>query len=251
MSWRVALSGGDDCRDAWLMLLRSEHSGDHVHRDVTGGWLRPAVFGAMDGLVVQLRSDRRDGRRYQRRVRSSSCSRDSPGWPPGAFSMAAGEYTSVASQRELARAEIEVERREIQRHPTDEERELSETYQGKGLDPELADKVAQQFHANPDQALEEHVREELGLDPNDLPSPVVAAASSFICFAIGALIPAPPVPPRRLLSPPRPDHVPHRPLHLRRRRQPRHHPLLVVLRPPPTHPRRQPPQPSPTSSAPS
>lgn len=111
------------------------------------------------------------------------------GLAAGAFSMAAGEYTSVASQRELARAEIEVERAEIKRHPTDEERELSETYQLKGLDPDLADKVAQQFHANPDQALEEHVREELGLDPNDLPSPVVAASSSFICFAVGALVP--------------------------------------------------------------
>ena len=103
--------------------------------------------------------------------------------------MAAGEYTSVASQRELARAEIEVERQEIKRHPAAEEHELSATYQQKGLDPELADKVAKQFHANPDQALEEHVREELGLDPNDLPSPVVAASSSFVCFAVGALIP--------------------------------------------------------------
>jgi vacuolar iron transporter family protein len=111
------------------------------------------------------------------------------GLAAGAFSMAAGEYTSVASQRELARAEIEVERLEIKRHPTDEERELSETYQQKGLDRELADKVAKQFHTNPDQALEEHVREELGIDPNDLPSPVVAAGSSFVCFAVGALIP--------------------------------------------------------------
>src|SRR5688500_19814131 len=82
------------------------------------------------------------------------------GLAAGAFSMAAGEYTSVASQRELARAEIEVERREIQRHPTAEERELSETYQDKGFDPELADKVARQFHKDPDQALEAHVREE-------------------------------------------------------------------------------------------
>ena len=111
------------------------------------------------------------------------------GLAAGAFSMAAGEYTSVASQRELAHAEIEVERREIQLHPGDEELELAETYKAKGLDPDLASKVAQQLHANPDQALEEHVREELGLDPNDLPSPVVAAGSSFISFAIGAVIP--------------------------------------------------------------
>jgi VIT1/CCC1 family predicted Fe2+/Mn2+ transporter len=103
--------------------------------------------------------------------------------------MAAGEYTSVASQRELAHAEIEVERREIQLHPGDEELELAETYKAKGLDPELARKVAQQLHADPHQALEQHVREELGLDPNDLPSPVLAAGSSFVSFAIGAMIP--------------------------------------------------------------
>ncbi|NEA33024.1 VIT1/CCC1 transporter family protein [Streptomyces sp. SID13031] len=166
----------------------AEYSGDHTHRDVTGGWLRPAVFGAMDGLVSNFAL-----------IAGMDGGTDSgsnfivlaglAGLAAGAFSMAAGEYTSVASQRELARAEIEVERRAIQRHPTDEERELSETYQQKGLDPELADKVAQQFHADPEQALEEHVREELGIDPNDLPSPVVAAGSSFVCFAVGALIP--------------------------------------------------------------
>ncbi|MFG1908217.1 VIT1/CCC1 transporter family protein [Kribbella sp. NPDC048928] len=114
------------------------------------------------------------------------------GLAAGAFSMAAGEYTSVASQRELAHAEIEVERSEIKKHPLDEEIELAETYRAKGLDPDLAAKVANQLHANPDQALEEHVREELGIDPTDLPNPVVAAASSFICFAVGALIPLAP-----------------------------------------------------------
>ncbi|GAA0954551.1 VIT1/CCC1 transporter family protein [Kribbella koreensis] len=168
--------------------ISAEHAGDHTHRDVTGGWLRPAVFGAMDGLVSNFAL-----------IAGMDGGTDSgskfivlaglAGLAAGAFSMAAGEYTSVASQRELARAEIDVERREIQRHPAAEERELSETYQQKGLDPDLADQVARQFHINPDQALEEHVREELGIDPNDLPSPVVAASSSFICFAVGALIP--------------------------------------------------------------
>jgi VIT1/CCC1 family predicted Fe2+/Mn2+ transporter len=168
--------------------ISAEHSGDHTHRDVTGGWLRPAVFGAMDGLVSNFAliagMDGGTGSGSKFIVLAGLA-----GLAAGAFSMAAGEYTSVASQRELARAEIDVERREIQRHPADEERELSETYQQKGLAPELADKVAEQFHANPEQALEEHVREELGIDPNDLPSPVVAAGSSFICFAVGALVP--------------------------------------------------------------
>lgn len=150
--------------------------------------MRPAVFGAMDGLVSNfaliagMDGGTESGSKF---IVLAGLA----GLAAGAFSMAAGEYTSVASQRELARAEIEVERKEIQRHPTDEERELSETYQAKGLDVDLANEVAKQFHNNPDQALEEHVREELGLDPNDLPSPVVAASSSFICFAVGAVIP--------------------------------------------------------------
>jgi VIT1/CCC1 family predicted Fe2+/Mn2+ transporter len=161
---------------------------DHVHPDVTGGWLRPAVFGAMDGLVSNfaliagMDGGTESGSRF---IVLAGLA----GLAAGAFSMAAGEYTSVASQRELARAEIEVERREIERHPVDEEYELAETYEAKGLDPDLAEKVAQQLHADPEQALEEHVREELGLDLNDLPSPVTAAASSFICFAVGAFVP--------------------------------------------------------------
>lgn len=169
-------------------VVSREHHGDHRHRDVTGGWLRPAVFGAMDGLVSNFAliagMDGGTSSGSQFIVLAGLA-----GLAAGAFSMAAGEYTSVASQRELARAEIEVERLEIQRHPRDEQIELADTYRAKGLDAELADQVAKQFHANPDQALEEHVREELGVDLNDLPSPVVAAASSFICFAVGALIP--------------------------------------------------------------
>jgi VIT1/CCC1 family predicted Fe2+/Mn2+ transporter len=168
--------------------VSAEHHGDHTHRDVNGGWLRPAVFGAMDGLVSNFALIAgMDG------GTSSGSSvivlAGLAGLAAGAFSMAAGEYTSVASQRELARAEIEVERKEIQRHPIDEEIELAETYRAKGLDPDLASKVAKQFHTDPDQALEEHVREELGIDPHDLPNPVIAAASSFICFAVGAFVP--------------------------------------------------------------
>src|SRR5215218_4231577 len=97
------------------------------------------------------------------------------GLAAGAFSMAAGEYTSVASQRELARAEIEVERHHIQQNPVDEEFELAESYKAKGLDADLARQVARQLHADPDQALQMHVREELGVNPNNLPSPVVPA----------------------------------------------------------------------------
>jgi VIT1/CCC1 family predicted Fe2+/Mn2+ transporter len=166
----------------------AEASGTHSHRDVTGGWLRPAVFGAMDGLVSNfaliagMDGGTESGSKF---VVLAGLA----GLAAGAFSMAAGEYTSVASQRELARAEIEVERREIIEHPAAEERELAESFEQKGLAPELARQVAEQLHADPEQALDEHVREELGIDPHDLPSPVTAAVSSFLCFAVGALIP--------------------------------------------------------------
>ncbi|RKN42357.1 VIT1/CCC1 transporter family protein [Streptomyces hoynatensis] len=159
----------------------------HSHRDVTGGWLRPSVFGAMDGLVSNLG--------LITGVAGSSASSHTivvagmAGLMAGAFSMAAGEYTSVASQRELVLAEIEVERRELARHPADELEELTAVYVGRGVEPELAREVARQLSADPEQALEIHTREELGVAPGDLPSPTVAAVSSFGSFAVGALLP--------------------------------------------------------------
>jgi VIT1/CCC1 family predicted Fe2+/Mn2+ transporter len=107
----------------------------------------------------------------------------------GAFSMAAGEYTSVASQRELVQAELEVERRELRRHPEDELKELASVYESRGVEPRLAMEVARQLHEDPEQALETHAREELGVDPGDLPSPTTAAVSSFLSFSVGAVLP--------------------------------------------------------------
>jgi VIT1/CCC1 family predicted Fe2+/Mn2+ transporter len=111
------------------------------------------------------------------------------GLAAGAFSMAAGEYTSVASQRELVEAELDVERLELRRNPNDELQELASLYVSRGVEPELAYEVARQMSADPEQALEIHAREELGVDPTDLPSPLVAASSSFASFAVGALLP--------------------------------------------------------------
>lgn len=159
----------------------------HDHRDVAGGWLRPAVFGAMDGLVSNLG--------LITGVAGSSASSQTvvisglAGLAAGAFSMAAGEYTSVASQRELVQAELEVERRELRTNPGVEVRELAEVYEGRGVDPGLALEVARQLHRDPDQALEIHAREELGVDPGELPSPTVAAVSSFLSFSAGAVLP--------------------------------------------------------------
>ncbi|MGW3770478.1 VIT1/CCC1 transporter family protein [Actinomadura verrucosospora] len=159
----------------------------HQHRDVTGGWLRPAVFGAMDGLVSNfaLIAGVAGGHATQKVVLLAGLA----GLAAGAFSMAAGEYISVASQSELAQAEIEVERLELARHPVAEQRELAEVFEARGVDPETAAEVARQLSRDPEEALEVHTREELGVTLGDLPSPVLAAGSSFLSFAVGALLP--------------------------------------------------------------
>lgn len=162
----------------------------HEHADVTGGWLRPAVFGAMDGLVsnVALIAGVAGG--------TAAGSGSGPivlaglaGLSAGAFSMAVGEYTSVASQAEAAEREIAKERREIQHNNAGEQAELAQMYVAKGLSPELADEVAAQIHSDVEQAVSVHAREEFGIDPDDLASPMLAAGSSFVAFAIGALVP--------------------------------------------------------------
>jgi vacuolar iron transporter family protein len=164
----------------------------HAHRDVTGGWLRPAVFGASDGLVsnVALIAGVAGG--------TSAADVGGPtavalaglaGLAAGAFSMAVGEYVSVASQTELAQAEIEIERHELAHRPEAELAELTQAYVNRGLDPTLAAQVAEALSTDEDRALEVHVREELGLDPDDLPSPWLAAVSSFLAFSVGALVP--------------------------------------------------------------
>jgi len=159
----------------------------HEHRDVTGGWLRPAVFGVMDGLVSNfaLIAGVAGGNVGQRTIVLTGLA----GLVAGAISMATGEYTSVASQRELAHAEIAVEQREIRARPEAEMRELALMYERRGVDKEIAWAVAEQLSRDPDQAWRVHAREELGLDPDDLPSPWTAAFSSFVSFTIGAFLP--------------------------------------------------------------
>jgi VIT1/CCC1 family predicted Fe2+/Mn2+ transporter len=161
----------------------------HEHGDVTGGWLRPAVFGAMDGLVSNFALIAGVVGGTSGDHSSAVVIAGLAGLAAGAFSMAAGEYTSVASQSEHARAEIEVERREILERPAAEQAELAQMYVDRGIRPDLAAAVAKQVHANPELAVEVHTREELGVDPDNLPSPLVAAGSSFVSFAVGAALP--------------------------------------------------------------
>jgi VIT1/CCC1 family predicted Fe2+/Mn2+ transporter len=165
----------------------------HEHSDVTGGWLRPAVFGAMDGLVsnAALIAGVAGGTAGSGNTKAVVLA-GLAGLAAGAFSMAAGEYTSVASQSESAKYEIDKERLEITTNPVAEQAELAATYVKKGLDRELADQVAQQIHRDVDRALHVHAREELGVDPADLASPMLAAVSSFFAFTVGAIIPVVP-----------------------------------------------------------
>lgn len=111
------------------------------------------------------------------------------GLAAGAFSMATGEYVSVSSQNELIEAEVSKEKHELEHHPEAERRELAATFRRRGVEADLADAVARQLSTHPEEALRIHVREELGVDHHELPSPYVAAGASLVTFAVGALIP--------------------------------------------------------------
>jgi VIT1/CCC1 family predicted Fe2+/Mn2+ transporter len=165
----------------------SEVASEHHHRNVQGGAARAAVFGISDGLVSNVSlilgvagADPAPGV-----VRLAGLA----GLVGGAFSMAAGEYVSMKAQSELLERELELERIEISRRPESERRELAAIYRERGVAPEVADELATHMMRDPDLALETHAREELGIDPNELGSPVQAAVSSFLAFAFGALLP--------------------------------------------------------------
>jgi vacuolar iron transporter family protein len=159
----------------------------HRHRDVSGGWLRPTVFGAVDGLVTNasLIAGLGGGRVAPHTVILTGVA----ALVAGAFSMGTGEYVSVTNQNELVHAEVATERRMHARFPAAEQAELAETFRGYGADSETAARMAAAVSRDPDTALRVHTREELGVDPFELPSAVVAGLSSLIAFSAGALIP--------------------------------------------------------------
>jgi VIT1/CCC1 family predicted Fe2+/Mn2+ transporter len=159
----------------------------HRHRDVSGGWLRPTVFGAMDGLVTNasLIVGVGGGGLSSHSIILTGLA----GLAAGSFSMAAGEYISVTSQNELTAGEAAIERDKLANFPEAEEEELTEVFAKYGLDLDLARQVAAEISKRPDAALRMHTREEFGVNPEDLASPWVAAASSLVSFALGAIIP--------------------------------------------------------------
>ena len=160
---------------------------DHHHRDVQSGGARAAVFGLSDGLVtnVSLILGVAGAHPGGSVVRLTGLA----GMVAGAFSMAAGEYVSMQAQRELFQRELEVERQALRRDPDLERRELTAIYVNRGIEPALAQEMAGKMMRDPDLALETHAREELGISPARLGSPVIAAATSFVTFALGALLP--------------------------------------------------------------
>lgn len=162
------------------------HVADHRHADVSGGWLRAATFGAMDGLVSNTAL-----------IAGVAASADAhtvvlsgvAGLLAGAFSMALGEYTSVQTANEQIDSEVRVERRSFRKHPQAEKAEMVAMLTEMGMTPHTAATASEEIHRDENKAMNFHLVQELGVDPREKPSPRVAAISSFLMFAIGAVIP--------------------------------------------------------------
>src|SRR5215213_4986613 len=163
-------------------------AGERWHRAGRSGTLRAVIFGVSDGLVSNL-------------AMVMGIAGASQGQGPfvllagiagllaGSFSMAAGEYISMQSQRELFERQIALEKAELEAMPQEEQAELAQVYRAKGFTEAEAEAIAARMFADPEHALDTLVREELGLDPDELGSPWGAAGVSFVAFGVGALIP--------------------------------------------------------------
>ena len=198
---RLSLRGGgrvamDADRDG-VAIARGAASAAEIgaderwHRSGRSGTLRAVIFGVSDGLVSNLSLV----------MGVTGAASGNPGFIllagvagllAGAFSMAAGEYVSMQSQRELFEHQIALERAEMEAMPEEEEAELAASYRAKGFSHEEATRIAKRIFEDPEAALDMLVREELGLDPDELGSPWGAAFGSFVAFAIGAAVPVVP-----------------------------------------------------------
>jgi VIT1/CCC1 family predicted Fe2+/Mn2+ transporter len=161
------------------------------HRSGRSGTLRAVIFGVSDGLVSNLA--------LVMGVAGAAGDHGSfivlagiAGLLAGAFSMAAGEYISMQSQRELFERQIELERAEMEAMPEEEEAEMAALYRSKGFREDEAKAIAHRLFEDPERALDQLIREELGLDPDELGSPLGAAGGSFVAFALGAFVPVVP-----------------------------------------------------------
>jgi VIT1/CCC1 family predicted Fe2+/Mn2+ transporter len=188
----AALAGEERAHARTLARMASAGPAAHErwHRTGAGGALRAGVFGINDGLVSNLSL-----------VMGFAGAKVEPefvllaglaGLIAGASSMAAGEYVSMRAQRELLERQIELEEAELHFTPGEEEEELALIYRAKGVQKAEAERLAARILEDREVALDTLVREELGLDPGELGSPWSAAASSFLAFALGAILPVVP-----------------------------------------------------------
>ena len=160
---------------------------DEHHRQIADGWFRAAIFGVSDGLVTNTSfilgfAGAAPGHHVVRVAGLAALI-------AGGFSMGCGELISMRAQKELLEYEIEIERRAIASDPIGERNELSALFKSRGIDAELAERLATDLMVDPELALRTHAREELGIDPSATGSPWLAAISSLLLFAVGALVP--------------------------------------------------------------
>jgi VIT1/CCC1 family predicted Fe2+/Mn2+ transporter len=155
------------------------------HYIMRGGWLRAAILGANDGILSTAS--------LIIGVAAASSTREPiilagiAGLTAGALSMAAGEYVSVSSQSDIETSDLEREKLELLETPKEELRELSKIYEGRGLDSNLAFKVAEQLTAH--NALEAHARDELGINEITQAQPLKASLASGAAFLVGGSLP--------------------------------------------------------------
>ena len=158
----------------------------HTHPDISGGWLRAATFGAMDGLVSN--TGLIAGVAAASGAHAVTVS-GIAGLLAGAFSMALGEYTSVTTANEQIESEVYVERKSLRTHPQAERAELISMLVGIGLTEKTAEAATDEIHRDENRAINVHLVREIGVNPDEKPSAWLAAIASFVMFAIGAVIP--------------------------------------------------------------
>ncbi len=166
--------------------MSAGHPQEH-HRQISGGWIRAAIFGVSDGLVTNISfllgfAGANSSHNVVRLAGLATL-------VAGAFSMGTGEYLSMRAQKELFEYEIGVERQALADRPEAERLELRDLFVARGIDPALAERLSVDLMRDPDMALSTHAREELGVDPTATGKPIAAAFSSFGSFAVGAFIP--------------------------------------------------------------
>jgi vacuolar iron transporter family protein len=170
------------------MSVFTHYHSEHKHTGLTtSSNLRAAVFGVNDGLIsnMSLILGIAGASNNHHFILLAGVA----GLLAGACSMAAGEYISVKSQREVFQYQLAIEKQELEEYPEEEMEELSLIYQARNIPKEQADQLAALMIQNPDTGLNTLAREELGLNPEDLVSPVGAMLASFFSFAVGAFVP--------------------------------------------------------------